>query len=188
LSFDLARALRRIKPQRNTANIRRRPVTDLRFVQSAVSTRTELLLDTCVYIDMLQGRAPDRVNDLLEARVSNHSTVCLSELTHLLGHLDPARKGTKAVLDEIRITIQDIPARRLSSPSAAAFGEAGMLAGLVTRLSGANPDGRPALLNDASLYLQALENGWIVLTRNLRDFDFFDQLLPAERVLFYERA
>ncbi len=63
-----------------------------------------------------------------------------------------------------------------------------MLAGLATRLSGAGPDGLPALLNDASLYLQALEHGWIVLTRNLRDFDVFDQLLPAERVLFYDRV
>jgi predicted nucleic acid-binding protein len=44
------------------------------------------------------------------------------------------------------------------------------------------------LLNDASLYLQAMERGWIVLTRNLRDFDYLDQLLPAGRVLFYEQA
>lgn len=63
-----------------------------------------------------------------------------------------------------------------------------MLAGLVTRLSGGEPGGAPALLNDASLYLQALERGWVVLTRNLRDFDHFDQLLPADRVLFYEQA
>jgi hypothetical protein len=33
----------------------------------------------------------------------------------------------------------------------------------------------------------ALAGGWIVLTRNLRDFDLFDQLLPAERVLFMSR-
>jgi predicted nucleic acid-binding protein len=63
-----------------------------------------------------------------------------------------------------------------------------MLAGLVARLSGGDPAGAPALLNDASLYLQALERGWIVLTRNLRDFDYLDQLLPAGRVLFYEQA
>lgn len=55
-------------------------------------------------------------------------------------------------------------------------------------LSGVDPSGVPTLLNDASLYLQALERGWIVLTRNLRDFDYLDQLLPAGRVLFYEQA
>ena len=68
------------------------------------------------------------------------------------------------------------------------MGEAGMAAGLAARLSGAASHGSQTLLNDASLYLQAVERGWVVLTRNIRDFDFFDQLLPAERVLFYERA
>jgi predicted nucleic acid-binding protein len=188
LSFNLARALRRIKPQRQTGYIWRRPFTDLPVVLSPVSTGAELLLDTCVYIDILQGRAPDSVKDLLKVRISNHSTVCLAELTHLFGQLDPAHAGTRGILEGIRFAIQDIPAHRLSSPSVAAFGEAGMLAGLATRLSGAGPDGLPALLNDASLYLQALEHGWIVLTRNLRDFDVFDQLLPAERVLFYDRV
>jgi predicted nucleic acid-binding protein len=53
---------------------------------------------------------------------------------------------------------------------------------------GVHRDGSPTLLNDASLYLQALERGWIVLTRNIRDFDLFDQLLLADRVLFYEQT
>ena len=68
------------------------------------------------------------------------------------------------------------------------MGEAGMLAGLVARLSGIDRGEGPSLLNDASLYLQALERGCIMLTRNLRDFDYFDQILPADRVLFCERV
>ncbi|HEY2184410.1 MAG TPA: hypothetical protein VGH39_05405 [Xanthobacteraceae bacterium] len=44
-----------------------------------------------------------------------------------------------------------------------------------------------ALLNDAILYLQAIEDGHTVLTRNIREFDCFDQLFPSDRVLFYER-
>ena len=80
--------------------------------------------------------------------------------------------------------IEDAPDHRLSAPSATAMGEAGMLAGLLARLFGVDPGGSPALLNDASLYLQALERGWIFLTRNLRDFDLFDQLLPVDRVLY----
>ncbi|WP_348640715.1 hypothetical protein [Mesorhizobium sp. AA22] len=68
------------------------------------------------------------------------------------------------------------------------MGEARMLAGLVMRLSGSARGESPTLLNDASLYLQALERGWIVLTRNVRDFDYFDQLLPVGRVLFYEQG
>ena len=188
MSFDLAPALRRIKPQRAADALRRRPIADLALLDTAASAGPELLLDTCVYIDVLQGRTPPGVDDLLQARIVNHSSVCLAELTHLFGRLDPAHPGTKGVLREVRQTIEDMPDHRVSSPSATVMGEAGMLAGLVARLSGADPGGAPALLNDASLYLQALERGWIVLTRNLRDFDYLDQLLTAGRVLFYEQA
>jgi len=188
LSFDLARALRRIKPQRTTEAIRRRPCAALPLVQAPVSAGAELLLDTCVYVDVLQGHTPTTVDELLEARIVNHSTVCLAELTHLFGRLDPGHAQTKNVLREIRRTIEDMPRHRLSSPSQAAMGEAGMLAGLVSRLSGSERGDRAILLNDACLYLQALERGWIIVTRNVRDFDYFDQLLPAARVLFYEQA
>ena len=180
------RALRRIRPQRPVTGFRRRSVADLPTVQAPISAGPELLLDTCVYIDVLQGRSPEEVDGLLQARIVNHSTVCLAELTHLFGRLDPAHPGSAGVLREIRQVIEDIPAHRLSAPSADAMGQAGMLAGLVSRLSGDGVD--QSRLNDAALYLQASERGWIVLTRNVRDFEVFDQLLPTGRVLFYERA
>ena len=148
---------------------------------------TELLLDTCVYVDVLQGRTPASVDQLLAARTVNHSTICLAEMTNLFGRLDPAHSRTKRVLHEIRQTIDDMPDHRLWSPSETAIGEAGMLAGLVSRLLGVQRNERSPLLNDASLYLQGLERGWTVLTRNTRDFDCFDQILPANRVLFYEQ-
>lgn len=165
--------------------MRRRPLDALPKVETPVAAGAELLLDTCVYIDVLQGRTPAGVDELLEARIVNHSTICLAEMTHLFGRLDPVHAGTKGVLREIRQTIEEMPAHRLSSPSETAMGEAGMLAGLVSRLLGVERSERPLLLNDASLYLQALERGWTILTRNVRDFDCFDQLLPANRVLFY---
>jgi predicted nucleic acid-binding protein len=158
------------------------------MVQVPISAGAELLLDTCVYIDVLQGRTPEAIDRLLQTRIVNHSTICLAELTHLFGRLDPAHPGTKGILREIRRVIEDVPDHRLTAPSATAMGEAGMLAGLMMRLLGADPTRRPALLNDASLYLQALERGWVVLTRNLRDFDLFDQLLPLDGILFYEQA
>jgi len=48
------------------------------------------MLDTCVYIDVAQGRTSSEVEELLTARISNHSTICLAELTHLFGRLDPS--------------------------------------------------------------------------------------------------
>jgi predicted nucleic acid-binding protein len=145
------------------------------------------MLDTCVYIDVLQSRAPEAVRALIATRIVNDSVVCLGELTHLFGRLDPAHGGTRAALGEVKRVIEDIPDDRLTGPSMAAMGEAGMLAGLVARLLDASRSETPALFNDACLYLQALERGLTVLTRNIRDFELFDQLLPAGRLLFYER-
>jgi hypothetical protein len=62
----------------------------------------------------------------------------------------------------------------------------GMLAGLAMRLTGRFKD--QALLNEAVLYLHALERGCIVLTRNLADFDVFRQLVPTGGVLLYRQA
>jgi hypothetical protein len=58
----------------------------------------------------------------------------------------------------------------------------------LARISGQDRARMPALFNDACLHLQALESGWVILTRNVADFDLLDQLLPAGRVLFYEQA
>jgi predicted nucleic acid-binding protein len=148
----------------------------------------QLLLDTCVYIDILQGRAPGRVKNLLAARLCNHSGVVLAELTHLFGRLDPRDGRTRTVLAELSGVILDMPAHRLNAPSLNALGEAGILAALASRLTGIEPGRDRALLNDATLYLQAIEQGQVVLTRNIREFDWFDQLLPSNRVLFYRET
>ena len=116
-------------------------------------------------------------------RVANHSTVALAELTHLFGRLDPGHVDTRRVLGPLSGAIDDIPPHRLTAPSARCSGEAGMLAGLTARLGGRGAD--LALLNDASLFLQAREIGCTILTRNLSDFDLFDQLLPGSSLLFY---
>jgi hypothetical protein len=118
-------------------------------------------------------------------RLSNHSGIALSELTHLFGRLDPRDARTEAVLAKIRAAISTVPPHRLTSPSITVLGEAGILAGLVARLAGIDSGCRQALLNDAALFLQAVEQGQTLLTRNIREFDWFDQLLPTGRVLFY---
>jgi len=145
------------------------------------------MLDTCAYIDILQGTALQVVEDLLNVRISNHSSICLAELTHLFGRLDPGHPKTPSTLRELRDVIgHDIPAHRLTKPSTRVLGEAGMLAGLTMRLSGHAKD--QVLLNDAILYLHAQERGYVVLTRNLADFDFFHQLMPSGRILFYRKV
>jgi predicted nucleic acid-binding protein len=159
----------------------------LPFVSDNASAGSELLLDTCVYIDAIQNRIPPEVANLFAVRRLNHSGVALAELTHLLGRLDPKDGRTQRAYDEISGVISDIRMDRLKAPSRQTFGEAGILAGLAARLAGVESKRRQALLNDAMLYLQASERGHTLLTRNIREFDWFDQLLPNDRVLFYRQ-
>ncbi len=63
--------------------------------------------------------------------------------------------------------------------------EAGIVSGLIYRLGGFQPGQEVAALNDATIYLNALEHGYTVLTRNIRDFDFMNQIVPSGRVLLY---
>jgi hypothetical protein len=124
---------------------------------------------------------------LLTTRLCNHSGIVLAELTHLFGRLDPKDRRTGPVLTQVSGVISDMPRHRLAAPSLNAQGEAGILAGVVVRLVGIEAGREQALLNDAILYLQAIEQGQTVLTRNVREFDWFDQLVPKQRVLFYHR-
>jgi len=183
LTFDRRASIRRIKPQRRFKPLTHRADGLLPYVNGQPVFGRELLLDTCVYIGVLQGTMPIEVDRVLRSRIINHSTVALAELTHLFGALDPAHPATARALKSLGGTIDDIPQHRLSAPSIRACGEAGMLAGLVTRLTGQRNS--LALLNDATLFLQAAEMGYDLLTGNVTDFDWFDQLLPGTGVLFY---
>jgi|HubBroStandDraft_1064217.scaffolds.fasta_scaffold123019_3 predicted nucleic acid-binding protein len=185
--FDLRRSLRRIKPHRFTTPIRRRPREELPFVTALPESGRELLLDTCVYIDVLHGNTPPEVDVLLRLRTINHLAVCVAELTHGFGRLDPRRPGTEAITRTIAQVVGAIPAHRLEAACVEVVIEAGVLAGLVFRLCGLQPGQEVAVLNDAIIYLHALANGQTVLTRNVRDFDAMNQIMRDGRVLFYDR-
>ena len=149
------------------------------------------MLDTTVYIDLLQGATPPEVDRLLQLRTCNHSAVSLAELTHALGRLDPAHPETKTALRELRETIaEDIPPHRLQAPENDSWEAAGILAGLAFRLRKLpkNQGQERRFLHDALLYLQARKLGCAVLTRNIGDFDFLNQLVPSGQILLYRQA
>jgi hypothetical protein len=145
--------------------MRRRSIDSLRRAADPPTPGTDLLFDACVYIDVLQGWTPTEVDALLQLRTLNHLSVCVAELAQ---------------------TIADIPLHRLATSSANVVLEAGILAGLVLRLGGFAAGQNLAALNDATLYLHAVAHGPEVLTRNVRDFDMMQQILPEGRVLFYQ--
>jgi predicted nucleic acid-binding protein len=186
LSFDLARAERALKPQARGA-LKVRPESGQRWAEGEAKAGVPLLLDATVYIDVLQGRTSPAIDDLLRYRSIFHSAVCLAELTHAFGRLDPAHAGTRKALDALAGAIEEIPRHRLFAPDTELWGKAGMLAGKALRM-GRIPPGQGQerkLLNDSLIYLQARKVGAAVLTRNVRDFDLLAQLVPSGAVVFY---
>jgi len=186
--FDLRRSPRRIKPHSFTGSIRRRPKPDLPFVPEMPAPGFELLPDTCVYIDALQGKIPAAVDTLPKVRTSSHLAVCVADLTHCFGRLDPRHPGTEAVSRSIAGVVAAIPPHRLETASAEVVIEAGILAGLVFRPCGLQTGREVAALNDTILYLHAFANGQTVLTRDVREFDVMNQILPDGRILFYDQV
>jgi predicted nucleic acid-binding protein len=63
--------------------------------------------------------------------------------------------------------------------------EVGILSGTLARLQRYKSDRRRRVLNDALLFATARKHGCSVLTRNVLDFDFLQQLDPSGKVLFY---
>jgi predicted nucleic acid-binding protein len=186
LSFDLARAERALKPQ-GRGTLKTRPESALRWADGEAKAGVPLLLDATVYIDVLQGSASEAACNLLRYRSIFHSAVCLAELTHAFGRLDPAYAGTRKALEALGGAIDDIPRHRLFAPDTDLWGKAGMLAGKALRM-GRIPPGQGQerkLLNDSLIFLQARKVGAAVLTRNVRDFDMLEQLVPSGAAVFY---
>jgi predicted nucleic acid-binding protein len=188
LRNDLRRALRRIRPEKPRSPLTRRADRDLIFAADAPLGGPPLLLDTTVYIDTLEGSTPAALDALLSQRALIHMSVAIGELSHNFGRLDPAHPNTQAALRELRQVVEAIPDHRVETAAAGTVLEAGLLAGLLCRLAGLARGAETAALNDATIYLHALARGYAVVTRNLRDFDWLNQLVPAGRVIFYRQT
>jgi predicted nucleic acid-binding protein len=88
-------------------------------------------------------------------------------------------------MEELIEVIERWPAHRIIAPDREIWCEAGVLAGVLARLQGYSPGDRRRVLNDALLFSTARKHELTVLTRNLQDFDFLQQLVPAVQVFFY---
>jgi predicted nucleic acid-binding protein len=180
--FDAARRWARFDPQRTLA---RRRDNELPFVDPNSIGGQGLLLDTSVYIDQMQGRSPQILDDLIAQRQVNHSTVAIQELMHTVGVLSPSDARTATVIDVIGKQIRAMPPHRIFAPETDVLGHAALLSGILCRLQGYEKDGKLRALQDCALFLQAQKLGLVVLTTNVGDYDILLQLIPAGRALFY---
>lgn len=180
--FDAARRWARFDGAKSLA---RRADDELPFVSAEAVAGPALLLDTCVYIDQMQGRSPPLLGEIVAQRTVNHSIVAVQELLHAVGALDPDDVRTKAAIAEIGRLVRAMPPHRVFAPDAETMGRAALLSGALCRRQGYQKDGRLRALHDCTLYLQAQKLGLTVLTANVGDYDILLQLVPTGRVLFY---
>jgi predicted nucleic acid-binding protein len=180
--FDAAQRWARFDPQKTLA---RRGDDELPFVRASLIGGQGLLLDTCVYIDQMQDRSPQVLDDLIAQRQVNHSTVAIQELMHAVGVLNPSDPRTADVIAKIGKQIKAMPPHRIFAPDIEVLGRAALLSGILCRVQGYGKDSKLRALQDCVLFLQAQRLGLLVLTANVSDFDILLQLIPAGRVLFY---
>jgi len=182
--FDAARRWARFDSQ-NTLS--RRGDEELPFVDASRIGGQGLLLDTSVYIDQMQDRSPQVLDDLIAQRQVNHSTVAIQELMHMVGVLSPSNALTATVISEIGKQIKAMPPHRIFAPDTEVLGRAALLSGILCRLQGYEKDGKLRALQDCMLFLQAQKLGLVVLTATISDYDILLQLIPTGRTLFYRR-
>jgi predicted nucleic acid-binding protein len=180
--FDSARRWARFDPRRT---LTRRSHDALPFVNPRSIGGQGLLLDTSVYIDQMQDRSPQILDDLIAQRQVNHSIVAIQELMHTVGVLNPSDARTATVIDVIGKQVRAMPPHRVFVPDIEVLGRAALLSGILCRLQGYGKDRKLRALQDCVLFLQAQKLGLVVLTANVGDYDILLQLVPNGRALLY---
>jgi predicted nucleic acid-binding protein len=178
--------LRRLKPEKHRTQLKNRPESKLKFIETSTEHPRKLLYDTTVYIDILQNRFPRSGDVMLRAAEAWHSPVTEAELAAAIGLFDPAHPETHRIIGQIIAVVERRPSYRTINTDAEIWREAGILSGVLARLQGYGREQRRRALNDALLFASARKHGCAVLTRNVADFDLLEQLDPSGKVLFYK--
>jgi predicted nucleic acid-binding protein len=184
-SPDIRGILRRLRPDKHSEPLKRRSIEVLRFIERTSDLPRVLLYDTTVYVDILQGRFPGAGEFVIRGADAWHSTVTEAELIAPCGSLNPGHPGTAEAIRQIAAVIERRPPHRTIAPDREVWLNAGILSGMLARLQGYGKTHRRQLLNDALIFATARKHGMTVLTRNINDFDFLQQLDPSGQVVFY---
>ena len=157
------------------------------------------MLDTGFYISRLKGKLTAPILDFVERRPVLHSGVACGELAVSIGLLTPGHKTTPSYRVPIMNLLAAIDMDQTVAPSAAAWAEAGIIAGILARTQHLNRPRqelspaeaccqigkRRKLLNDALIFLSAVESNAVLVSGNIRDIDLLLRFKPTAQVLLY---
>jgi hypothetical protein len=189
LPSNAAEIARRHNPDDWTRTLAYRDRADLPFDQNSVPRTKPVLLDTTVYVDALSPWGlPSGIAALMKRNPVLHSSVACAELSTMFGYLDPAHELTARNRGGLERALERIPTRDIRSPSPEAWIEAAVLAGILGRVQGHAKAARRDLLLDALLFLNAIELGCVLVSRNIRHMDLLSQLRPQVQLLLYDRT
>ena len=185
MSSDFEHVLRQLKPEKRHHGLKPRDENQLPFIGISPGRIETLLYDTTVYVDILEGRFPLGNEAVLRAATAWHSAVTEAELATACTSIDPTDPRSRDVVKRITRLFDLRPAHRTIAPDREVWQRAGALAGVIARLQRLSKPDRRSILNDALIFSTGRKFGHTVLTRNIRDFDFLNQLDPLGRILFY---
>ena len=190
-------------PDAVKSSLPRRDRAALPFDPAALPPGLAVMLDTSVYIQRLRGKLPAAIIACINSRPVLHSAVACAELAISVGLLDPAHPVTARNRAAITTLLGTISATDIIAPSAAAWVEAGLLAGILARTqygtlprqargpgqadgqASGQDDLRRRLLNGALLFLGAREQGAILVSMDRADMDLLLLFHPEARVLLF---
>lgn len=188
MPYNPGNLLARHDPAAWTRTLAYRARAELPFDTASVGGATPVMLDTTVYLDALKAPGlPPPIARVVARNVVLHSAIACAELAVSVGHLDPAHPRTAAHRAPLVDTLSRMVPARIVAPSADAWTEAALIAGILARIQGYQRDSRREVLNDALMLLTATEAGATLISRNVRHMDLLLRFLPDAQVLLYDR-
>ena len=146
------------------------------------------MLDTTVYLDALKAPGlPTSIATLVARNVVLHGAIACGELAVSIDHLDPAHPRTAAHRVPLIEALSRVAPTRIIAPSADAWAEAALIAGILARIQGYAREGRREVLNDALMLLTAMEARTTLVSRNVRHMDLLLRFRPDAGVLLYNQ-
>jgi predicted nucleic acid-binding protein len=186
LSIDLRGAVRRRKPEKRRQQLNQRPIADLvSAADFGTRARPVFVPDTNVYILDAAGELPSEASDLIDRGRMFHCSVCLGELSVGVANSDPAHPDWADRRDHYADLFASIQASRVLVPDAETWVEAGIVAGILSRVQGFQAHQKKECLNDALIFLTAAKAGLPVLTENRADFDLLQQITPEGKFVHF---